>query len=183
MKIILIFLILFLTSCVSSINKLAFSKKLKNKTEVQLIKGSDFKIDISDYKLGHEIDSIMNIVFYNKNIKLINSKAKYVLFVDKLKYQVFKQRVEAKDTHSFNTGQFGNQLNISLQIESRIIDTLTGNSKSIIVGHEDIKIVSTDFIFDFFAVDSENTFSPAEPLNNCFNAMSHKAVNFINKQK
>jgi len=182
MKTIYIFLLLLLTSCVSTINKLAFNKKLKNKTEVQIIKNSDFKIDISEYKLGNEIDSLMNIIFQEKNIKLVNSKSKYVLVFNKLNYEVIKKRVEAKDNLGFSTGQYGNQLNINLNVNCKIVDTLTKREEKFIWNVGDVKIVSTDFIFDFFAVDSEDSFSPSIPLKNCFNAMSHKTVKFIERQ-
>jgi len=179
MKISLIFLLLFLTSCVSTINKFAFNKKLKGVTEIQIKKGSDFKINISEYKLGNEIDSLMNVIFRDKNLKLVNSKSKYVLVFNKFNYEVIKKRAEAKDNLGFSTGQYGNQLNINLIVNCKIVDTLTKREEKFTWKLGDVKTVSTDFMFDFFAVDSEDSFSPSIPLKNCFNAMSQKTVKFI----
>ena len=55
---------------------------LRRKTEVQIIKGSEFKVDILHYKSGNEPDSLMNFIFQDKNIKLVNSKSKYVLLLN-----------------------------------------------------------------------------------------------------
>ena len=73
---------------ISSIRKFYLDKliyyqvMLRRKTEVQIIKGSEFKVDILHYKSGNEPDSLMNFIFQDKNIKLVNSKSKYVLLLN-----------------------------------------------------------------------------------------------------
>lgn len=176
-----IFLVLLLTSCSSTTNKLFFNKKLKEEIEVQLIKSADYKIDISDYEISNEIDSIMKDVFHKKNIKLVNTKSKYVMVINRFYYQVLKERSEVLDSNGFGTGNYGIQLNIQLELDSKIMDTLTKKEKEIKWNLGDVKPVHSDLVFDFFAVDSEDSFSPSNPLKNCFNMMSHRVVKFIEK--
>lgn len=182
MKFIIVFLLLLLTSCVSTINKSAFRKKLINRTEVQVVKSVHYNNNFIDDKMSINVDSIMKNVFQNKNIELVNSKSKYVLFIDKMNYEIVKESAEVQDSKGLGTRQYGTQLIIKLDFEAKIIDTLTKNEKKTKWNFSDIKPVHSDFLFDFFAVDSNDSFSPLTPLNNCFNAMSHKTVNFINKQ-
>lgn len=183
MKFKIIFLLFLLTSCSSTINKLAFRKKLLCRTEVQVVKGAQYNFNLNDSKININVDSIMKSTFHKKNIELVNSNSKYVLVIDKINYQIVKESTEAQDSKGLGTGQYGTQLTIKLDFEAKIINSLNKKEKRLKWNISDIKPVHSDLIFDFFAVDSENTFSPSEPLNNCFNAMSHKAVNFINKQK
>ncbi len=183
MKFKIILLLFLLTSCISTINKLTFRKKMLSRTEVQLVKGAQYNFNLYDSKININVDSIMKSTFHKKNIDLVNSNSKYVLVIDKMNYQIVKESAETQDSKGLGTGQYGTQLTIELDFEAKIINSLNNNEKRLKWNTSDIKPVHSDFIFDFFAVDSENTFSPAEPLNNCFNAMSHKVVNFINKQK
>ncbi len=183
MKFKLIFLLLFLTSCVSTINKLAFQKNLLNRTEVQVVKNTHFDINLNDHKISINVDSIMKSVFHKKNIELVNSKSKYVLVIDKMNYKIVKESTEAQDSKGLGTSQYGTQLTIMLDFEAKIIDTSSKNEKKLKWNISDIKPVHSDLLFDFFAVDSDDSFSPVVPLNNCFNAMSHKTVKFIIKQK
>ncbi|SEQ03256.1 hypothetical protein [Flavobacterium urocaniciphilum] len=178
-----IFLLLLLTSCVSTTNKLFYNKELKRETEVQLIKSSDFNIAISDYKLNGEIDSLLIADFSKKKIKLVNKKAKYVLIIDEFNYQIDKVKADVLDSNGMSTGNYGIQLNINLKLKSNIVDTLTKEKKEFNWNLGDTKPVHSDLVFDFFAVDSEQSFNPGKPLTNCFNAMSHKIVKFIEKKK
>lgn len=180
----LLFLLITLSSCASIVNSIFFSAKSEKIVEVQLVKNIEYQINLEGYKISDEtIDSLLIDIFKKKNIKIVTHKSRYKLEFFKFNYHIEKIKAEATDKTGMGTSQYGMQLNIQLEIESKISDTLTKKEKIIKPGHSEIKPVYSDFLFDFFAVDSEDSFNPGKPIKSSFNMLTHKAVKFVNKQK
>lgn len=178
-----LFILFFLSSCGNVDNKIFFRAKSKKIVDVQYVKEVDYVIDLEGYSLNkNEIDSLIIDIFKKKNINLVENETRYKLEIYKFDYSVKKKRDEVMDNKGFGTGQYGIQLNIQFDVESRIIDTLAKKEKIIKSIHGDIKPVHSDFLFDFFAVDSEDNFKPIKPINSSFNMISHKVVKFLNSQ-
>ncbi|PDS21789.1 MULTISPECIES: hypothetical protein [Flavobacterium] len=184
-KFLLILFVAINISCVNYNNQLFFKKKTPSYTEVQLIKQCEYKIDIEGFKISNqEIDSIILNNFKKKNIILTdNNNNKHKLYLNKLSFSIKKTRSEATDLKGNHTGNYGNEITVNIDIESLIMNNENKKEKKIISGISDIKPVSTDILFDFFAVDSENKIKPKVMLENSINATSHKVVKFILKQK
>ena len=81
----------------------------------------------------------------------------------------------------FGTNQFGNQLNIQLDIESVFFDTINQKEQDFKWNLGDIKPVHSDLLFDFFPADSENKYKPKVNIANYFNIVSHKIVKIVNR--
>ena len=94
-------------------------------TNLQLVKNAEYKIDLGGYSLTEkEIDDLMVNIFKSKNINLVLTECKYKLKISKFDYRLEKKEAEVYDKDGFGTNQFGNQLNIQLDIESVFFDTI-----------------------------------------------------------
>ena len=183
-KLILILIVVINVSCVNYNNQIFFHKKAKSYTEVQLVKEGEYKIDTEGFKItNQEIDSIILNNFKKKNIILTeNVDAKYKLYLKKISFQIKKTSSEATDLKGNNTGNYGNEIKVDIDIESLIKNNENQKEKKIICNLSDIKTVNTDILFDFFATDSEDKIKPKKMLESSVNATSHKVVKFILKQ-
>ena len=184
-KFLLILFVAINISCVNYNNQIFFKKKTPSYTEVQLINESEYKIEIEGFKISNqEIDTIILNNFKKKNIILTdNNNAKYKLSLKKLSFSIKKTRSAATYLKGNQTGNYGNEIKINIDIESLIVNNENQKEKKIMWNLSDIKPVSTDILFDFFANDNEDKIKPKIMLENSVNGISHKVVKFILKQK
>ena len=120
-------------------------------------------------------------IFKTKNINIIFTECKYKLIISKFDYRLEKKEAEVYDKDGFGTNQFGNQLNIQLDIESVFFDTINQKEQDFKWNLGDIKPVHSDLLFDFFPADSENKYKPKVNIANYFNIVSHKIVKIVNR--
>ena len=176
------FILLFLSSCTNPNNQLFYKAKAKKMTNLQLVKNAEYKIDLGGYSLTEkEIDDLMVNIFKSKNINLVLTECKYKLKISKFDYRLEKKEAEVYDKDGFGTNQFGNQLNIQLDIESVFFDTINQKEQDFKWNLGDIKPVHSDLLFDFFPADSENKYKPKVNIANYFNIVSHKSVKIVNR--
>lgn len=179
-----LYILLFLTSCTNPNNQLFYKAKAKKAITLQLIKNCEYKIDLEGYNLTEkEVDDLMFNLFKNKNINIVFTESKYKLEISKFNYHLEKKKAEVYDNNGFGTNQYGVQLNIKIDIESVFIDTINKIEKEFKSNLGDIKPVHSDLLFDFFPVDSENSFKPKVNIENYFNVVSHKIVKIVNKNE
>lgn len=153
-------------------------------TNLQLVKNADYKIDLEGYSLTEkEIDELMVNIFKSKNINIIFTESKYKLKITKFDYRLVKEKAEVYDNDGLGTSQYGNQLNIQLDIESIFFDTVNKKEQEFKWNLGDIKPVHSDLLFDFFPADSENRYKPKVNIVNYFNIVSHKIVKIVNRTK
>lgn len=116
-------------------------------TNLQLVKNAEYKIDLGGYSLTEEIDDLMVNILKSKNINLVLTECKYKLKISKFDYRLEKKEAEF-DKDGFGTNQFGNQLNIQLDIES-VFDTINQKEQDFKWNLGDIKPVHSDLLSDF----------------------------------
>jgi hypothetical protein len=176
------FILLFLSSCTNPNNQFFYKAKAKKMTNLQLVKNADYNIDIEGYSLTEkEIDDLMVNIFKTKNINIIFTECKYKLIISKFDYRLEKKEAEVFDNDGLGTGQYGNQLNIRLDIESIFFDTINKKEQEFKWNLGDIKPVHSELLFDFFPADSENKYKPKVNIANYFNIVSHKIVKIVNR--
>ena len=167
------------TSCGVIIDNIFYNDKLSKPVAVQVVRDTPY--EASDPQFLPKIDTVMYNFFNSKNIRLGDAPSRYILHIQKVKYEIEKSEEEARDKNGIGTGQYGTRLEILLHFEGFIKDTLTQKEKKLIWHLEDIKPVTSDFLFDFFASDNEGSIPKHKPLQNCFIVMSNKSVKFIKK--
>lgn len=165
-----VFLVVFLfTSCGSFGNSILFQRSLSKPTLVQLEKSAAY--EVNDSLMLPEIDSVMQSVFYRKNIRLVTTKSRFILHLEKIKYTLHEFEKQQYDRNGQSNG-FGMENEIYLNFQGYILDTLTKKSKKLPLETLDSK-PQRSYIFNGSVSLDSSRVNLREPLKTNFLLFSH----------
>ena len=167
------------TSCGSFGNSILYQRSLSKPTLVQLEKPAAY--EVSDSLMLSEIDSVMQSVFYRKNIRLVTTKSRFVLHLEKVKYTIHEVEKQQFDRNGQGNG-YGMENEIYLNFQGYILDTLTKKTEKLPLETLDSKPQTTHIFNGSAGLDTRRV-SLREPLKANFLLFSHWVVRFIEKRK